>query len=265
MDPARLHRREPVGFPAHAGMDRSCGVASPGSSWVSPPTRGWTHGGHAPATLDELTCVPDVVSPPTRGWTRCSERLSGAVVAGFPRPRGDGPRESTAVQDVARCPGFPAHAGMDPGDVCDAHRPRGFPAHAGMDPSTRGLAVVRTLVSPPTRGWTRYQRAFSVARSQRFPRPRGDGPVRSAGELQFTARFPRPRGDGPLCDQSLDHSSLGVSPPTRGWTRMRGCGTFISVWPAVSPPTRGWTRGQRAAPAALRFPRPRGDGPRLGF
>ena len=74
-----------------------------------------------------------------------------------------------------------------------------------------------------------------------------------------------------------------VSPPTRGWTRARR-----SALPSASgsPPTRGWTahihwascaklgfpahagmdpRTCRHGAGGRRFPRPRGDGPELGF
>ena len=79
----RLLQRARVGFPAHAGMDRSRPTTATGTERFPRP-RGdgpwfWSYGGLAPE-----------VSPPTRGWTRRKR--------GLPRSR----------------PGFPAHAGMDP-------------------------------------------------------------------------------------------------------------------------------------------------------
>ncbi len=111
------------GFPAHAGMDLSCGPTSLCSSWfprprgdgplderrskilgtVSPPTRGWT----APTTGPFRSST---VSPPTRGWTLTTAAYQAGSLGfpahagmdlvgsrphkggtGFPRPRGDGP------------------------------------------------------------------------------------------------------------------------------------------------------------------------------
>ena len=97
----------------------------------------------------------------------------------------------------------------------------------------------------------------------------------------LAARFPRPRGDGPASGgQQPDRAR--VSPPTRGWTPRHRVVSSSST--GVSPPTRGWTpppvdmgsprRGfpahagmdpsPRSGPTfRFRFPRPRGDGPRV--
>ena len=73
-------------------------------------------------------------------------------------------------------------------------------------------------------------------------------------------RFPRPRGDGPE-RRPLRHTFRRVSPPTRGWTRRRYAG---------QRPDHGFPAHAGMDPPALpagaftdRFPRPRGDGPRL--
>ncbi len=85
---------------------------------------------------------------------------------------------------------------------------------------------------------------------------RGDGA--SAGTH---CRFPRPRGDGPETVPSVDGISE-FSPPTRGWPDMEppDCNRR-DVFPAHA----GMARVLAALNARTsRFPRPRGDGPRLG-
>ncbi|MDB6134171.1 MAG: hypothetical protein JWM59_2414 [Verrucomicrobiales bacterium] len=81
---ARRPIQQPPGivFPAHAGMDRPCGVAESGGDRFPRP-RG--DGPCAPAL--KPICPP--FSPPTRGWT-----ARGAAAGGRPHV-------------------FPAHAGMD--------------------------------------------------------------------------------------------------------------------------------------------------------
>ena len=164
----RLQRRQPAGFPAHAGMDPCARPAPPGSGRL-PRTRG-----DGPAFATPRTFVGSA-SPHTRGWTRGSRRRAGYAV-GFPahagmdpgssrsefpdrrlpRTRGDGPRMRLVMRpwqaasphtrgwtlgDLPAVPpdrGFPAHAGMDPRPrrtaPAAAPAPAGFPAHAGMDP-----------------------------------------------------------------------------------------------------------------------------------
>ena len=123
---ALRHRiRQPIGFPAHAGMDRCSRSGAGCSSRLPPHTRGWTwsrpmdvrysHGFPAHAGMDPLRPLaavgaerlpphtrgwtpighdqPAVVHgfpPHTRGWTRFNARHRGEG-GGFPRTRGDGP------------------------------------------------------------------------------------------------------------------------------------------------------------------------------
>ena len=96
------------GFPAHAGMDLRHRVEGGSGRWfprprgdgpsktrsyaasqmVSPPTRGWTlpwRGGCAPCCGFPAHAGMDPSSVPSACWT-----------VGFPRPRGDGPRTTSA-------------------------------------------------------------------------------------------------------------------------------------------------------------------------
>ena len=114
-------------------------------------------------------------------------------------------------------------------------------------------------VSPPTRGWS-LSGGCEPALPFGFHAHAGMVP-RSSGRFANEARFPRPRGDGPTYVFSEVSIPL-VSPPTRGW----------SLVPALSPlPVRGFPahagmvrRVGRCNGRKGRFPRPRGDGPRLG-
>ena len=293
-----IRNAEPTtGFPAHAGMDRkgTCTYAMVPVLWFPRPR------GDGPGTyVEHSVSGAGTVSPPTRGWTRLatSSRI-GCVELWFPRPRGDGPcfvaaelcydrrrfprprgdgpeapRRSRLREEIA---GFPAHAGMD---HCRRRllrrRPR-FPRPRGDGPSPVAGIITLSGVSPPTRGWT-VTRPLCPPAALGFPahagmdRSNGANGIRSRG-------FPRPRGDGPLTT-SPGFGSAVVSPPTRGWTRLRrdpllpclgfpahagmdlsrplsrltprwfprprGDGPFIQ-WqdrdpPVVSPPTRGWTQ-----------------------
>ena len=276
------------GFPAHAGMDPSRRRPA-GRRRRFPRPRG-----DGPARC----CVPVSVmpvSPPTRGWTvEAHEEISRrsgfpahagmdlrrgvdrAAPARFPRPRGDGPYllasadttfavspptrgwTTSSAMSVSNAAGFPAHAGMDPSD-----RPRWlwrtwFPRPRGDGPYSSSVESPWSAVSPPTRGWTIVKM---------IPTPARDGfPAHAGMDLELTALealidgFPRPRGDGPRADQ-LRYLHGQVSPPTRGWT------------PRCARPRRdrhGFPahagmdlEGQLTGVRTVRFPRPRGDGPRV--
>ena len=129
---------------------------------VSPPTRGWTAGGVTegasgfprprgdgpPAAAGSVR--PSLVSPPTRGWTPFrwaglryhlgfpahagmdpSETWPSTLGAGFPRPRGDGPRNT--LGDGLRNRVSPPTRGWTLWWRCIRSCCLGFPAHAGMD------------------------------------------------------------------------------------------------------------------------------------
>ena len=245
----------PLGFPAHAGMDPK----------------------------------PDpVASPHTRGWTLGLTRIV-ASSSGLPRTRGDGPCTEKAPRRFSRSAsphtrgwtptpccfgkpatsrGFPAHAGMDPGQ---GRRPmilEGFPAHAGMDrrpgfpargdgrgdrarrlPRTRprdGSAHATHDRLPRTRGDGPDPASVvqdPPRRSRGLPRTRGDGPRRRGGRRTSTDRLPRTRGDGPG-QRPVFFRRRWASPHTRGWTQRR----------------QSWSRGVEIG-ARAGLPRTRGDGP----
>ena len=275
-----------TGFPAHAGMDpvpiarlfASTGFPRPRGDGpdlglpdvrideVSPPTRGWTPSGRA----WQLLCPG---FPAHAGMDRgmACGRAGGAR---FPRPRGDGPpaasceRARSQVSPPTRgwtmsgffpeqqVSGFPAHAGMDPGNPGGRPGRPGFPRPRGDGPPLLFGQDQPGQVSPPTRGWT--PRVPNPARNPfGFPAHAGMDPEYRACGCS-ARRFPRPRGDGPLrVHQSQEVAA--VSPPTRGWTLtpqadVRGVDGF-PAHAGMDPPM--------PLPVAARpgFPRPRGDGP----
>ena len=168
------------------------------------------------------------VSPPTRGWTVAVKQLRVQGERGFPRPRGDGP---LLLPDIA-----------------------GFPRPRGDGPWS--------MVSPPTRGWTRQ--AGGVGERRRgFPAHAGMDPLAQRFPRYSCSVSPPTRGwtyrPSPTRGAWLVHQ---VSPPTRGWTvNLRDPLEGVVT---VSPPTRGWTLD--CIPSSTDrhgFPRPRGDGPIL--
>ncbi len=145
---------------------------------------------------------------------------------------------------------------MVPEAVEQGPEPVGFPRPRGDGPENKIFQRDHHAVPPPTRGWSRDQMAGCDG---------GDGSPAHAGMvplLSFLAYimrgFPRPRGDGPDLTGSI-YAQTTVPPPTRGW----------------SPRNIGWLSAGNGSPAhagmvpvrephrpvALRFPRPRGDGP----
>ena len=143
-----------LGFPAHAGMDPVAMDQRRANAGFPRPR------GDGPLPGADLVSG-DVVSPPTRGWTvrRVLDRsvragfpahagmdlLSFAVaslLAGFPRPRGDGPQGfSTSRQQSAVSP---PTRGWTPRSSHIPWTRGGFPAHAGMDPPCAEPAPRRT-------------------------------------------------------------------------------------------------------------------------
>ena len=149
----------------------------------------------------------------------------------------------------------------------DAYLQGGFPRPRGDGPIDGGATRLQgTLVSPPTRGWTRLTRRSprrgDGPRSRRgFPRPRGDGPAAYGARTRHDhCWFPRPRGDGPMDSQRHLVSSSGF-PAHAGMDPRRRCRRSVRV----SPPTRGWTLRPPSIDRdrVIGFPRPRGDGPKL--
>ena len=255
---------------------------------VPPPTRGWS---------SRLPRAPGGVSgSPAHAGMVLRKRCPGGAHPRFPRPRGDGPSSSGDSSLWARVPpptrgwsregagkirevrGSPAHAGMVPA------RPRisagfsRFPRPRGDGPLTPSPRVSRRSVPPPTRGWS--ARHHPVEQSGRgSPAHAGMVPAEAA-PADVGAWFPRPRGDGPFIRLVLNRID-GVPPPTRGWSvgpqahaaSQWGSPAHAGMVPRArhhrpgalgSPAHAGMVLvGIRAVARDLRFPRPRGDGPRL--
>ena len=155
-----------MGFPRPRGDGPTGDPDADASPTVPPPTRGWSAGTGEGAQ-------PAKGSPAHAGMV--PDRTGGlGAPAGFPRPRGDGPRAVVHWAEPVQVP--PPTRGWSRGGPDRAQAHEGSPAHAGM---------VRT--SP-----------ISVMRSCRFPRPRGDGPSMIGG-MKCDGWVPPPtRGWSPL-------------------------------------------------------------------
>ena len=135
------------GFPRPRGDGPSCPSRRTHGSRVSPPTRGWTTG------LSSATSESSGF--PAHAGMDLASHCRSLSVRRFPRPRGDGPRETVwryRVRVVS-----PPTRGWTSALLIGPRICRGFPAHAGMDPCRCDL-LFNQQVSPPTRGWTRLER-----------------------------------------------------------------------------------------------------------
>ena len=233
------------GFPAHAGMDLVAGCRP------RRPRRFPRPRGDGPRLRDS-TSRRHEVSPPTRGWTDDGRPVDWALRGfpahagmdplnlrmslqgmGFPRPRGDGPRERQGTAGHLWV--SPPTRGWTVTAVIATLNVIGFPAHAGMDPrpATRSLSQIR------------------------FPRPRGDGPGCSRVGSPPPAVSPPTRGW--TSSASIGQFQNWVSPPTRGWTSPT---IHHAQLPPGFPAHAGMDRSTRARRRrGSGFPRPRGDGP----
>ena len=234
-------------FPAHAGMDRTCGRSKRG---VFRFPRACGDG-----PFIEVELVNDTAfSPRMRGWTVRRFRRPCATTFS-PRMRGwtEAAADERGGDDV-----FPAHAGMDRRDLvvtqeaisfpraCGdgplGRRPQSFsfhvfPAHAGMDRRTSLPAPVPQQFSPRMRGWTGLRRDAGPA-GHRFPRACGDGPQWGATALVGPPFFPRMRGW--TVERRISAGGFAVFPAHAGMDRQ--------LWRVIAPATC--------------FPRACGDGPR---
>ena len=173
------------GFPAHAGMDPP-DIARRVVARRLPRTRG-----DGPL-VDHPAAREDQASPHTRGWTpgrrRWWRRWWGFPAhagmdphhsrnahdpVGLPRTRGDGPpatRPGCAPAEASphtrgwtwaeigggiQVQGFPAHAGMDPGQGPPQPRWSRLPRTRGDGPVSLTRHMDDEMASPHTRGWTR--------------------------------------------------------------------------------------------------------------
>ena len=243
-----VHRAEPGGSPAHAGMDPYATSPCAGTSrlprargdgpsnvqrvrssvWAPPRTRGWTRPHHHPP-------VRHPGSPAHAGMDR--RRSAGArPLSWLPRARGDGPRIGPRRGFHRWAP--PRTRGWTPrGSTCGARR-EGSPAHAGMDPRPRLRARSRCRL-PRARGDGPFTKAFLSNVERAPPRTRGWTPRLSGGGLLFEGSpahagmdhkdayqqiqgmwLPRARGDEPFAARPC-RLARWAPPRTRGWTRRR--------------------------------------------
>ena len=174
----------------------------------APHARGWTaHGGQrpeggrtpgrTPRTRGDGPCAPAGDShagdsPPLSGFPAHAgmDHLAGAPTLarpGLPRTRGDGPRHSLARLGERKA--SPHTRGWTRMRALMRSVSRGFPAHAGMDPGQRsGLAAVARL--PRTRG----DEPLTANRSgkRRTVQPRARGETKSEGGIHASKEKERP-------------------------------------------------------------------------
>ena len=127
MDPSgRAPRARPRGFPRPRGDGPGKAAVQRDNQTVSPPTRGWTSSLTSQNYIEPGFPAHAGMDPPCSHARRSPSR--------FPRPRGDGPLRDMVARMLRRVSpptrgwtvprsragghdhGFPAHAGMDPGD-----------------------------------------------------------------------------------------------------------------------------------------------------
>ncbi len=175
-------------------------------------------------------------SPHTRGWTRGAGIPAGAH------------------------PGFPAHAGMDPGPFRSSAPISWLPRTRGDGPVGDWRRAAAMRASPHTRGWTRVKgSAGKIGRG--FPAHAGMDPAH-ASVASWASWLPRTRGDGPYTPRQASRVRQ-ASPHTRGWTRRRlaeGGGHEGFPAHAGMDPCQGIGGKNRSG-----LPRTRGDGPRDHF
>ena len=136
--------------------------------------------------------------------------------------------------------------------------PAWFPRPRGDGPYYAHFLVTPAGVPPPTRGWP-PPRGWRGRRARGSPAHAGMA-RRGAQQPPPRPRFPRPRGDGPSAGDQLARRR-GVPPPARGWPIGR-FGLYFSH--KGSPAHAGMARGGCSRSwGRRRFPRPRGDGPRI--
>ena len=134
-----------------------------------------------------------------------------------------------------------------------------FPRTRGDGPFRPPEGLLKTAVSPHTRGWT-LPDTSDVHCPVGFPAHAGMDPGRTA-EDDGARRFPRTRGDGP--EAAIGRRALEkVSPHTRGWTSsIRWTSSGAPGFPAHAGMDLGVEEGEHGEQG---FPRTRGDGPRSG-
>ena len=200
--------------------------------------------------------------------------IARSLPGGLPRTRGDGPEPISVWPNRVTAsphprgwthaapphrparPGFPAPAGMDPGDAIAQALLAGLPRTRGDGPKALRVRTDGDAASPHPRGWT-LNTAVIAGGYPGFPAPAGMDPDPIASD-PCSLRLPRTRGDGPVSVRRRA-ISRGASPHPRGWTRgwaVHGihCDGFPA--PAGMDPLQG-----AGHTVAMGLPRTRGDGP----
>ncbi len=233
-----------------------------------PPPRGSTPPNDDPRN-------PSPVSPAPAGIDPINALASGSIWS-LPRPRGDRPSPSSAIDLTSRSPPpprgstldhvagtrghgvSPAPAGIDP-RCRSCNRPgRRLPRRRGDRPFIEGLFFSPSQSPPPPRGSTLRDHDRWV-HLQVSPAPAGIDPgtdrTRNGGN-----RLPRPRGDRPKPAMPA-RTRMKSPPPPRGSTRALLRGAVIR---GVSPAPAGIDpRGWSATRSTRSLPRPRGDRPSI--
>ena len=213
------------GFPAPAGMDlvREAGRAADARL---PRARGDGPGVVLRRQHDRRA------SPRPRGWTAWAEPAAGAAL-GFPAPAGMDPKRARRSRSCIRLPrargdgparvppdifvgaasprprgwtrehvvgrldhaGFPAPAGMDPGEAWPTTTGDGLPRARGDGPVPLQAGVRVFAASPRPRGWTLGLHQL-LRRQPGFPAPAGMDRL-SDPDRSVKRWLPRARGDGP--------------------------------------------------------------------
>ena len=271
-------------IPAHAGKpQRSIGRRDDGSvyprprgeasvlvparssaSGLSPPTRGSPqYGGWAD---NVYRSIPAHAGKPHRAHVPATRREV------YPRPRGEAERWEV-IDDGVDGLSPPTRGSPRSGPV--EHRPAGsIPAHAGKPssrcnvarslmvyPRPRGEALVdndadpnASGLSPPTRG-SPSRRGSAPPTTGSIPAHAGK-PLEVLQVLDAERVYPRPRGEA-SCISSRNHSSNGLSPPTRG-SQPRADAPQVLLRSIPAHAGKPWPNAQWIRTARV-YPRPRGE------
>ncbi len=150
--------------------------------------------------------------PRMRGDRPSSSSGSPAPEKATPHARG-----STRIPPPVRAfgPGYPACAGIDPGEWAQASMNRGLPRMRGDRPPHRDTAKRRMAATPHARGST-WGKTPAGTEGAGYPACAGIDPW-SPFELPHSKRLPRMRGDRPMSCRVLS-VSCRATPHARGST-----------------------------------------------
>ena len=267
MDPVRAAPSEsPHGFPRTRGDGPRACLSRVQAPAFPPHSRGWTVHRHPHVHGDR-------VSPALAGMDPIRTGIE-SVTNGFPRTRGDGPREPLGPGKARLFPPHsrgwtgqvlrrgqpgcvsPALAGMDPRSLPFVGMASCFPRTRGDGPGAERRTENRTRFPPHSRGWT--QPGPPQWSSIHVSPALAGMDLGAPAPLVVLRRFPRTRGDGPS-PSSPPSSRVAFPPHSRGWTSGAGKGPRTEP---VSPALAGMDpQSQVMVIIGTRFPRTRGDGP----